>query len=148
MRKSLVIFLLLTAFGLHAQGRFKEKKEQIKALKNAFISTELNLTPTEAEKFWPLYNAYEDKKRETKQDNWKRILENEEISLDGLSAKEAASLLAKVELNEESNYLERKKMLQSLKDFLPAIKILKLKKAEEQFKRKLLKQVRNKNNQD
>ena len=52
MKKSLVILLLLTAFGLQAQGRFKEKKEQIKALKTAFISTELNLTPTEAEKFW------------------------------------------------------------------------------------------------
>ena len=33
-------------------------KDKIEALRIAFISQQLNLTPTEAEKFWPVYNAY------------------------------------------------------------------------------------------
>ena len=37
------------------------KKEKIKALKTAFITTELDLTSAEAEKFWPIYNAFEEK---------------------------------------------------------------------------------------
>ena len=36
-----------------------EKKQQdIEALKVAFISKELDLTPDEAQKFWPVYNQY------------------------------------------------------------------------------------------
>jgi hypothetical protein len=36
-----------------------EKKQQgIDALKVAFISKELELTPDEAQKFWPVYNQY------------------------------------------------------------------------------------------
>ena len=36
-----------------------EKKQQgIDALKVAFISRELDLTPDEAQKFWPVYNQY------------------------------------------------------------------------------------------
>ncbi len=32
--------------------------EKIEALKVAFISKDLNLTPQEAERFWPIYNQY------------------------------------------------------------------------------------------
>ena len=36
-----------------------EKQQQnIEALKIAFISKELSLTPEEAQKFWPVYNQY------------------------------------------------------------------------------------------
>ena len=33
-------------------------KDRIEALRIAFISQQLNLSPAEAEKFWPVYNAY------------------------------------------------------------------------------------------
>ena len=36
----------------------EQKQQDIEALKVAFISKELDLTPTEAEKFWPVYNQY------------------------------------------------------------------------------------------
>jgi hypothetical protein len=36
----------------------EQKQQDIEALKVAFISKELELTPTEAEKFWPVYNQY------------------------------------------------------------------------------------------
>ena len=67
-----------------------------------------------------------------------------ESSLNELSTKEASALLQKVELTEEATYQERKKFVQNLKEFLPAIKILKLLKAEASFNRKLLQQFRNK----
>ncbi|MES2621655.1 MAG: hypothetical protein V4615_12460 [Bacteroidota bacterium] len=35
-----------------------EKGEKIEALRIAFISGELNLSPQEAEKFWPVYNQF------------------------------------------------------------------------------------------
>ena len=122
----------------------RKKKEKLKALKTAYISTELNLTPEEATKFWPIYHAFEDKQHEIKQEKWKRYLDANESSLNELSTKEASALLQKVEHTEENTYQERKKFVQNLKEFLPAVKILKLLKAEASFNRKLLQQFRNK----
>ncbi|MES2848847.1 MAG: hypothetical protein V4685_07300 [Bacteroidota bacterium] len=43
-----------------ATPEVSEKKQQdIEALKAAFITKELDLTPDEAQKFWPVYNQYE-----------------------------------------------------------------------------------------
>src|SRR5579863_5444415 len=45
-----------------AGPRFQQNNQppadRIEALRIAFISEKLNLTPAEAEKFWPVYNAY------------------------------------------------------------------------------------------
>jgi hypothetical protein len=35
-----------------------KKQQDVEALKVAFISKELDLTPDEAQKFWPVYNQY------------------------------------------------------------------------------------------
>jgi hypothetical protein len=42
----------------------KDKKDQIKALKVAFFTTELDLSTKEAEKFWAIYNTFDDKQFE------------------------------------------------------------------------------------
>ena len=40
------------------QQNNQSAKDRIEALRVAFISQQLNLTPEEAQKFWPVYNAY------------------------------------------------------------------------------------------
>ena len=61
------IFLLIISFVLicglakaqQVQPYYPVQREQnIEALKVAFISRELNLSPEEAERFWPVYNQY------------------------------------------------------------------------------------------
>ncbi|MFT3793224.1 sensor of ECF-type sigma factor [Flavobacterium sp.] len=136
----------LMSFSAVAQGgRIEEKKEQIKSLKVAFITEELKLTPAEAEKFWPLFNAYDDKQQELRQQKLKSFLNRmDEGAIDKLSDKEASSFLTQMENTEEEIYQLRKKFTANLKSILPPVKILKLKKAEEDFNRKLLKQYREK----
>jgi hypothetical protein len=63
-----------------------------------------------------------------------------------VSEKEAATLLSQMESSEEELHQLRKKFISNLKSVIPAVKILKLKKAEEDFNRKLLQQYRNKRN--
>lgn len=54
-----VFFCLQTAIAQEDANQLPEKKQQnIEALKVAFISRELELTPEEAQKFWPVYNQY------------------------------------------------------------------------------------------
>jgi Spy/CpxP family protein refolding chaperone len=51
--------IITIAFAQESSPDLSEKKQQnIEALKVAFISKELDLTPEEAQKFWPVYNQY------------------------------------------------------------------------------------------
>lgn len=119
--------------------------EQVKSLKVAFITSELGLTPEESTKFWPLYNAFEDKQRDLRKQRVTKFLDRRDDSqINKMTDKEASALLAQMEENEDEMYQSRKRFITSLKSVLPAIKIIKLKKAEEDFNRKLLKQYREK----
>jgi hypothetical protein len=64
--------------------------------------------------------------------------------LNKMSEKDASALLAQMESNEDELYQIRKKFIISLKGVLPSVKIIKLKKAEDDFNRKLLQQYRKK----
>ena len=142
-----VSLISIASFGQNGPLRehFKEKKEKIKALKVAFITTELNLTPDEAAKFWPLFNAFEDRQQEIKKQKLKAYLERtDNNAIDKLSEKEAATLLTQMESTEDELFQLKKKFVSNLKGILPSTKILKLKKAEEQFSKKLLQQYRDK----
>ncbi len=142
-----VFLISIASFGQNRplRERFKEKKEQVKALKVAFITTELNLTPEEAAKFWPLFNAFEDKQQEIRKQKMKAFLDRkDDNAIDKLSEKEAATLLIQMESTEDELYQLKKKFVANLKGVLPSTKILKLKKAEEQFSKKLLQQYRDK----
>lgn len=143
----LVAFVLLVSVNTFGQGGrlLKEKKEQIKAMKVAYITSELSLTPEEAAKFWPLYNAFEEKQHEIRAQKLKGYLDRiDDESFDNVSEKEAATLLAQMESTEDELHQAKKKFIASLKGVISPLKILKLKKAEEGFNRKLLQQYRNK----
>lgn len=146
IKNFLPILLLLFSFNFYAQGeRMKEKKEQIKALKVAFLTTELDLTTSEAEKFWPLYNTFDDKQFELRHQKMKTLMKRmNDGGLDKMTEKEASAFLAQIESNEEELFLLRKKLTANLKTIIPAIKIIKLRKSEEDFNRKLLQQYRDK----
>ena len=140
----LIVFISVNAIA--QDGAFiRKKKEQIKALIVAFITDELSLTSDEATKFWPLYNAFEDKQQEIKKQKLKGYLDRmDDDSFEKLSDKEAATMLAQMESTEDELYQLKKKFVANLKGVISPIKIIKLKKAEENFNRKLLKQYRDK----
>lgn len=144
IKKILPILLLLSSFNFYAQGEnMKEKKEQIKALKVAFLTTELDLTAKEAEKFWPLYNTFDDKQFELRHLKMQACKSRmSELALDQMSEKEASLLLAQMESTDEELFLIRKNYIRNLKKVLPAVKIIKLRISEENFNRKLLHQYR------
>jgi Spy/CpxP family protein refolding chaperone len=141
---TLLILLISTATFAQPGSRLKEKKEQVKSLKVAFITNELDLTPEESAKFWPLYNAFEDKQNEIRKQKLKVYMHRAGNSDDKLSEKDATTLLNQMESTEEELNQLKKKFITNLKSVLPATKILKLKKAEEEFSKKLLHQYRDK----
>ena len=145
-RKLLPLLFLFVSVSFYAQGEsMQEKKEKIKALKVAFFTTELNLTTNEAEKFWPIYNTFDDKQFELRHQKMRAFMKRmSDGSLDRITEKEANSFLVQMEDTEEELFLLRKRFTQNLRKILPSVKIIKLRKAEEDFNRKLLHQYRNK----
>ncbi len=146
IKNILPIILFFATFSFYAQNdKTDEKREKIKAYKVSFLTTELELTSTEAEKFWPVYNAYDDKQFELRHEKMKTYLRKlDDDNISSMSEKEAAALLSQIESTDKELYLLRDKYNTNLKRILSAKKILKLKKSEDDFNRKLLKQYRDK----
>ncbi|MFN4198418.1 MAG: sensor of ECF-type sigma factor [Flavobacterium sp.] len=143
---TLLLFILTFSSTLLAQDR--PRWEQIKPMKVAFINTELQLSVEEAEKFWPIYNAYESKVYELRSKKLKDYIQRIGQNVDQMSDKEAETLLANIEKAEEEIVQLRKKLHADLKGILTPVKILKLKKVEEDFNRNLMRQYRGGRNQD
>ncbi|SFC94817.1 MULTISPECIES: sensor of ECF-type sigma factor [Flavobacterium] len=150
IKNILPLLLFLTSFSFFAQnGKIDEKREKIKAFKVSFLTTELELTSTEAEKFWPIYNAYDDKQFDLKHLKMKTYIRKlNDDNINNLSEKDAVTLLSQIESTDKELYVLREKYMASLKKILSAKKILKLKKSEDDFNRKLLQQYRDKAGKD
>ena len=126
-----IIMCLTMNASLFAQDR-RERYEQIEAIKVAFITSKLDLTSDEAQKFWPVYNNYQKelielmkKRREDRQKT--DIAPNEKINAD---------------LTYESKMLELKKKYKKLYlRAIPAEKVLLLYQAEREFREHLIKQL-------
>ncbi|MDA6072643.1 sensor of ECF-type sigma factor [Flavobacterium sp. AC] len=146
IKNILPIILFFFTLSFYAQSdKTDEKREKIKAYKVSFLTTELELTSTEAEKFWPIYNAYDDKQYELRHEKMKTYLRKlDDDNITSMSEKDAALLLSQIESTDKELYLLRDKYTSNLKKILSAKKILKLKKSEDDFNRKLLKQYRDK----
>lgn len=138
-----IIFLLVTSLSF-SQG-FKEKREKVKALKVAYITEQLELTTDEAQKFWPIYNAFDENQSELRHEKMRSILDRfKPGNVEKLSEKDASNSLIQMEKIEEDLFNLKKKFIKDLQGVISAKKIIKLKKAEEDFNRELLKQMREK----
>ena len=53
-----IITIMITATAVGQKEDRNAKKERIQALKVAYITEKLALTPDQAQVFWPIYNTY------------------------------------------------------------------------------------------
>lgn len=139
MKKIILLFVLINCFQI-SLAQPGEHRERIKALKTAHITNELRLTSDEAEKFWPVYNASEERIHELKKEE--RKLKMKLGKGNDVSDSEAMEILDQFIAIEEKIHNEKKALITKLKKVLPAKKIIKLKKAEDNFNRKLLEELR------
>lgn len=137
MKHLVLFFILLTAFGSVAQH--SEKRERIKALKVAFITERLQLTETEAQKFWPIYNAFDESNHHYRKDSYERR-KNTDITT--LTEQDAKVMLNSILKSEKEKQQLKEKFMTDLQKILPAKKIIQLKIAEDEFNRKMFEQFK------
>lgn len=119
-----------------AQERNKERiKEKVKLEKVAYITQELALTEDEAQKFWPIYNAYKEESGAMRASMDIRPRKE-------MSDKEAEDMLYAM-LDAKSKEIDiQKKYIGKMKTAIPAKKIAMLFKVERQFKEKLVSNIK------
>lgn len=139
MKKLIFIFLLSTVV-LHSQ---ENKYEKIKALKTAYITEQLALSSSEAEKFWPVYNKFDEKFHELRHRKHSCVNQKSHYDIESLNDEEADKFIDEY-LSIETRQLElQKQKTAALRKVICPKKILSLKKAEDDFKRELLDRYRN-----
>jgi len=114
--------------------------EKIQARKIAFFTEKLQLTPAEAEKFWPVYNEYSQKKNRINLERnklTKYYLENEK----NLSEKKTAGILDQFIGFQKQETVLLETYTEKFREFLPESKVLNIYITEIQFKRWLLAQT-------
>lgn len=141
---SFFLFLsLLLPWELNAQGHdFEKRMERLNAEKIAFFTQKLQLTSDEAEKFWPVYNAYQKEKIENqkKKINLEKTFRNDYGTLSDKDIEKLA--------DDYIGYLQTDadlstKYHQKFKKVLPIQKVMRLYQAENQYKAILLKRLQN-----
>ena len=140
--KKLMIILFLATLGMNAQDR---KFEEIKAHKTAFITDRVNLTSTQAEKFWPIYNKHEQEVmalRKTQLEGFK-TLRNKNV--DDLSEAKAKAMLLKHGQVKAQLTKKMVQLISLLEGVITPQQTIKLLMAEEGFKKRLLKRFRGRN---
>jgi len=137
-KKIVWLMVLLTTTVLVAQ---RPAQERIKTLKVAFITERLGLTSQEAQEFWPVYNAYDESLQKLRRKERQRF-GSQLPYLDDLSDDEASKLLTEFRILQVEKHNLEQDFLEDLENVLPSKKIVLLLKAEEDFKKRLLQQVR------
>ncbi len=142
LKKFILGILLITVFTGVAQ---RNDNDKIKAYKTAFITDALELTSDEAQKFWPIYNAYEKEYQKIK------ILKTRQIfrkiiaagGVDKLSTAEADTILEEFLEIDNKVGKAKEKLKKDLTGVISSKKMIKLISAEQNFNKELLKRFRN-----
>jgi len=150
MRQALLLFFIFIGSNLIAQpnNQQDDRFEELNAMKVAFITNQLNLTSVEAQNFWPIYNKH------TKAIDAIRIKQRLELRQNKKNDKDLSRLKVRLKddiadkfissfLKAEAQQLELKKALvNNLKPYISSGKIMQLIKAEHDFKRKMLQELK------
>lgn len=133
----LLSLMILSALTVKAQN---QNRERLNAYRIAFFTQKLDLSPREAEKFWPVYNDYQERKTQIQAERVKltRLFNQTGASMSDRELTELGDKYIGLEVTEASLSMEFYKMM---KEILPPTKIFKYYQAENQYKLLLLNEL-------
>jgi hypothetical protein len=115
------------------------KREKIQAQKVAYITQKLVLTVEESQKFWPVYNEYDAQKEVLNKAYRQKMKAYKKATI---TEAQADSIII-ADISHDQALLDLKKLyIAKFKAVIPATKVAKLSEAEREFKRMLLKLIK------
>lgn len=132
----LSVLFLLMVMSVNAQPQ--RQLERIHAMKIALITEKLQLSPAEAEKFWPVYHQYEAEMKEIIKD--RKIAK---LKMEDADEKEASKMIdARLEAQEAAIQLRKKYKAAFLQVISPK-QLVTLMETEQAFKQQLMNELQN-----
>ncbi|MBS1779394.1 MAG: hypothetical protein JST70_08705 [Bacteroidetes bacterium] len=141
MRKTgyIILLLLLSTVTTFAQPHeMPRRMERIHAIKVAYITDKIHLTSAQAERFWPVYNQYEDEKFALR----KKYFANHSRPAQNMDEDDSRkSIDDDIEMQEKMLEI-RKRYKDQFLNVISAQQLASLYDAEREFKRMLIQQLK------
>lgn len=137
--------LLIMGSGLLQAQDEKEGEsrwEKFRAEKVSFLTEKLELTPTEAQKFWPVYNELEKSRWEAQKTRRELEVKIREVEDKNLSKKEIIQLTRDYSSSMENEGELYIKYNDEFLKILPPEKVLKLYRSENEFRMYMIRKFR------
>jgi hypothetical protein len=138
--KKYILIIVMLAISIISQAQ-RPGKERIEAMKIGFITKRLSLTAEEAQRFWPVYNRFVDEQEKLRKNTKANFIE-ELADPAALTDSEAEKALQEMLLFKSSEAELIRKYTNEFKKVISVQKVVMLFKAEIEFKRELLKQLK------
>ena len=134
-----ILILCLSLISVSAISQKQEALQKIEAAKIALITERLELTPEQAEKFWPIYREYGTERKEIRQ-NYKSAREN--FDPNTATEEENRRMLELANQSKEEQLKLEQEYSQRVLGVIDTRQLNNLRKAESDFKEMLLKRIR------
>lgn len=144
---ALIPMLFASAAFSQGPGNDKEREDKIEALKVGFITKELNLTTSEAEKFWPVYNEMDAKMKELRQ-SCRKINQELKDSEEKITNDDAKKKLNTLFENDQKELDLKKEYSEKFIKIIGEKRTLKLLSLEHEFRRVLLERLKDRKDGD
>lgn len=140
---TLILMICSLTLALYAQENKsrEEHREKFRSMKIAYFTERLELTPQEAEKFWPAYNEYESDKREASPRRHFRT-KNIDERLENMTDQEAVQLVDEMMEARKKEVQLATAFHKDLKSILPPKKVVMFYVTEVQFREYMLRKIR------
>jgi len=141
IRYFIIILFIIVFSGSESVGQVQNYLEKLESLRIAFFTERLDLTPDEAEKFWPVYKDYNNRREKINED--RRMIYRNAIRNDhSLTEDEIRESLEKfINLQKEETALSEM-FNQKFLEILPPRKVLRIYITENQFKAFILNEIK------
>jgi len=140
MKRGAFVLIALMIISVPVVSAQNPNRERLDSYKIAFFTQRLKLTPSEAEKFWPLYNDFQEKKSKIQLERVAlyRKFNQEAVTLSDKEMTVMGDKLIELEVLESEHSM---KFHQYIKEVLPPAKVLRFYQAENQYKMQLLNEL-------
>jgi hypothetical protein len=143
MKNLIAVICFLIPFGLSAQRTSEPRVVEIERYKIAYLTEKLDLSPSDAKIFWPIYNQWQNEQENLRKERFQKMISFRKIDeIQELSDNEVQALILNDFSIKQKELNLDKKYYYKLKSSLPIKTVGKFYRAQEAFKREILSRYR------
>lgn len=135
--KTLINTVFILSFSLITVAQ--SNRDKIKTLKIAYITEKLNLSEKEAQKFWPIYNNFEEENSRLRKEAYEA---RKKLNFETITEEKAKQILKEWRLNDNKRQELENDYINNLTKVISAKKTILLHRIEDDFKRKMFEEYK------